>query len=115
MNDGVGTANVLQKLVAKPRALRRALHQTGNVHKFNDGRGFFVRLIHLRQLVQPCVRHSHHAHIRLDGAEGIVGALRPGVGNGIKQRAFAHIRQPHNTQLHISYISFGVFCPDAPL
>ena len=92
MNDGVGTANVLQKLVAKSRTLRRALHQTGNVHKFNDGRGFFVRLIHLRQLVQPCVRHSHHAHIRLDGAEGIVGALRPGVGNGIKQRAFSYIR-----------------------
>ena len=92
MNDGVGTANVLQKLVAKPRALRRALHQARDVHELDDRRGLFVRLIHLRQLVQPLVRNGHHAHVGVDGTEGIVGALCPGVGNGIKQRAFSYIR-----------------------
>ena len=30
-------------------------------------------------------------------AEGVVGALRPGVGNGVEQGTLAHIGQPHDT------------------
>ena len=46
-------ADVRQELVAQARALAGALHQAGNVHKFDDGGGLLVGLIHLRQLVQP--------------------------------------------------------------
>ena len=95
--DGVGAPDVLQKLVAQSRALGRALHQTRDVHKFDDRRGLLVRLVHLRQLVQPGIRHSHHAHIGLDGAERIVGTLRPGVGNGVEQRTLAHVGQSHDS------------------
>ena len=97
MDDGVGAADVLQELVAKARALTGALHQAGDVHKLDDCRSFFVRLVHLRQLVQPCVRHSHHAHVGLDGAERIVGALSPSVGDGVEQGALAHVGQPYDT------------------
>ena len=91
MDDGVRAADVLQELVAQSRALAGALHQAGNVHELDDGGRFLVRLIHLRQLVQPRIRHGHHAHVGLDGAEGVVGALRPGVGNGVEQGALANI------------------------
>ncbi|CAN3964790.1 YqzL-like protein, partial [Dysosmobacter welbionis] len=37
-------------------------HQSGDVHEFDDRRGLLIRLIHLRQLVQPLVRHRYHAH-----------------------------------------------------
>ena len=97
MDDGVGAADVLQELVAQTRALAGALHQTGDVHELDDGGRFLVRLIHLRQLVQPRIRHGHHAYVGLNGAEGIVGALRPGVGNGIEQSALAHIGQTHDS------------------
>ena len=39
------------------------------------------------------VRNGHHAHIGLDGAEGIVGGLGARVGNGVKKCAFAHVGQ----------------------
>ena len=70
MDDGIGLANIGQELVAKARTLTGALHQTGDVHELNDRRGLFIRLIHLSQLIQPRIRHRHHAHIGLDGAEG---------------------------------------------
>ena len=91
MDDGVRAADVLQELVAQAGALAGALYQTGDVHELDDGGRLFVRLVHLRQLVQPWVRHGHHAHVGLDGAEGVVGALCPGVGDGVEQGAFANI------------------------
>ena len=86
MDDGVGAADVLQELVAQACPLAGALHQARNVHKFDDGGGLFVGLIHLRQLIKPCIRHGHHAHVGLDGAEGVVGAFGSGVGDGVEQR-----------------------------
>ena len=97
MDDGVGTADVLQKLVAEARSLTGSLHQTGDIHKFDDGRGLFIGLVHLRQLVQPLIWHGHHAHVGFDGAEGVVGALGTGVGDGVEQSGLTHIGQPHDT------------------
>ena len=97
MNNGVGLPDVGQKLVAKPRALTGALHQTGNVHKLNDRRGLFIRLIDFRQLVQPGIRYGHHAHVGVDGAERIVGALRACIGDGVEQGGLAHIGESHDT------------------
>ena len=85
MDNGIRLPDVGQELVAQTRALAGTLDQTGNVHKLDDGRRLFVRLIHLGQLVQPLIRHRHHAHIGVDGAERIVCALCAGVGNGIEQ------------------------------
>ena len=48
--------DVGQELVAQSLALAGALHQTGDVHKFDGGRGHFLGMIHLRQHVQPLVR-----------------------------------------------------------
>ena len=97
MDNGVGAADVFQELVAQARALAGALHQARYVHKLDDGRSLFIGLVHLRQLVQPLIRHSHHAHVGLDGAEGVVGALRTGVGDGVEQCRFAHVGQAHDT------------------
>ena len=97
MDDGIGLADVGQELVAEARTLTGSLHQTGNVHELNDRRGLFVRLIDLCQLVQPCIRHCHHAYVGVNGAEGVVGAFSTGVGNGVEQGGLANIRQSHDT------------------
>ena len=39
---------------------------------------------------------GHHTHVGIDGAEGAVGALGAGVGNGVEQGALAHIGKAHN-------------------
>ena len=97
MDDGVGLPDVGQELVAKARALAGTLHQTRDIHELDDSGGLFVGLVHLGQLVQPLVGHGHHAHVGVDGAEGVVGALGAGVGDGVKQGRFAHIGQTHDT------------------
>ena len=97
MDDGVRAADVLQELVAQSRALAGALHQTGDVHELNDRRGVFLGLVHLRQKVQTLVRHGDHAHIGLNGAEGVVGTLGASIGNGVEQSGLAHIGQADDT------------------
>ena len=97
MDDGVGIADVAQKLIAQTCPLGSALHQPGDVYELDDGGGVFLWVIQLRQIVQPTVRHGDHAHIGLDGAEGVIGALRARTGNGVEQGALAHIGQAHDT------------------
>ena len=96
MDDGVGHADVAQKFVAQALAPAGPLHQAGDVHKLNHRRGGLLGVVHLRQPVQPGIRDGHHAHVGVDSAEGVVGALRAGVGNGVKQGTFAHVGQTHD-------------------
>ena len=72
MHNGVALADVAQELVAKASTLAGTLHKARDIHELHDGRGLFVGLPDLGQLVQPLVRHSHDAGVRLDGAERCV-------------------------------------------
>ena len=68
--------------------------------------GVFLLVCQIGQLVQPLVRHSHDAGVRLNGAEGVVCGLRVfGGGNGVEQGGLAHVRQADNTKLHSSDFS----------
>ena len=58
MDDGVHLANVCQKLVAKPLAPGRAAHEPGDIHELNDGGRVLFGVVHLRQHVEPFVRHG---------------------------------------------------------
>ena len=93
----VGLPDVGQELVAQPLAPAGPLHQARDVHELDHRRGLLVRLVHLRQPVQPPVGHRHHAHVGVYGAEGVVGALRPGAGNGVEQGGLAHVGQPYDS------------------
>ena len=54
------------------------------------------------------VRHGNDADVWLDGAEGVVGRLRAGVGDCIKKCALADVRQTHDTKFHIdSFLSIS--------
>ena len=98
MHNGVALADVAQELVAQTRALTGTLHKTCDIHEFHDGRGLFIGLPDLGQLVQTLVRHGHDAAVRLDGAEGIVcGFCILGGGDGIEQSGLADIRQADDT------------------
>ena len=97
VDDGVGLADVGQKLVAQALPPGGPLHQSGDVHELDHRRGSLLGVVHLRQLVQTGVGHRHHAHVGVDGAEGVVGALRAGVGNGVEQGALSHIGETHDS------------------
>ena len=74
---------IAQKLVAQALTLGGTAYETGNVHEFNGGRCIELRIVHFRQHVQTAIRHGYHAHVGLDGAEGVVGAFCAGVGDGV--------------------------------
>ena len=97
VNDSVCVADVGQKLVSQALALGRTLDKAGYIHKLYDRRSVLLRLVYRRKEVKAFVRHGDHADVRLDRAERIVRALRPGVRNCIKQCGFADIRQPDDT------------------
>ena len=76
VHDGVHLADIGQELVAQALALGRSLYQARDVHELDNRRGHLRGMVHVRQKAQPLVRHRHHAHIRVDGAERVVGRLR---------------------------------------
>ncbi len=96
VHDGVHLADVAEELVAQALAPAGALHQAGDIHEFQRGGGVLLGVVHLGQHVQPVVGHGHHAGVRLDGAEGIVRRLRARAGDGVEQRALAHVRQAND-------------------
>ena len=47
--------------------------------------------------IETLVGNRHHADVRLDGAERIVGALCARIGDGVKQGALSHVGKTYNT------------------
>ena len=86
MHDGVHLADVGQEFVPQTLPLAGARHQAGNVHELHPGGDQLAAAAQLGQLVQARVWNRHHPGVGLDGAEGIVGRLRLGVGHqGVEQ------------------------------
>ena len=96
MHDGVHLADVAEKLVSQTLAPAGPLHQAGDVHEFQRGGGVLFGMIHFGQHVQAVVGYGHYAGVRFDGAEGIVCRLRARTGDGVEQRALAHVRQAND-------------------
>ena len=97
MYDSVHLADVRKKFIAEALSLGGAFDESGNVDKFEDGRREFNRMIQLGKTVEPLVRNGYDADIRLNGAEGLLGAFRTGVCNCVKQCALADVRQAYHT------------------
>ena len=74
-----------EELIAETLALTRTTHEARDVddlnHRWNHLLG---RNIGLNGL-QPGIRYRHDANVRLDCAEGVIGTLSPGCGEGVEQ------------------------------
>ena len=97
VDDGVGGADVGQELVAQALAAARTLDKTGDVDELNDGGGGLLGGVEIAQPLQPLIGHGDHAHVGVDGAEGIVVGGHTGVGDGIEQGGLAHVGKSHDT------------------
>ena len=93
LRDGIGFADVGQKLVAQAFAFGGPGHQAGNVHKFHYGGQNALGLDDVSQRLQARVRHFHHAHVGFNGAEGVVGRFDTGFGQGVEKGRFADVGQ----------------------
>ena len=86
MNDGICFADVSQELVAQAFALRRALHQAGNVNNLHRSGDNALRIAYLSQLVESLVGHGYHADVWFDGAKWEISRLRLSVRQTVEKR-----------------------------
>ncbi len=98
LDDGVDLAHVREELVAQALALTGALDEAGDVDELDRRRDDDVGAGNLPQHFEPRVRHRHHADVRVDGAERIVGRFRlAAAGDGVEQRRFADVGETDDT------------------
>ena len=111
MNDGIGLANVGQKLITQTLALACALHQAGNVHNLDGGRHDALRVNEFGKFIEAFVRNGDYAHIGFDCTKWKVCRLSLSVRQTVEKRGLAHIRKPYDTTLkcHILILSLLVF------
>ena len=101
LGDGVRVADMAEKLVAQAFAFRRAFDKARNVDEMHNGRRNLFAVEHLRQHVEPFVRHGDDAFVRLNGAERVIRRFGAGFRNGVEQGAFADVRQADNAHIQI--------------
>ena len=97
MENGVGRADVAQKLVSETLTLAGSFDDAGDVDELHRGRHDRVRLHHGDDAVHTRIRHGYHAHVGIDGAERIVGGLRLGGGQRVEDGGLADVRQPDDS------------------
>ena len=100
VDDGVGLADVRQKLVAQALAGAGTGHQPAMSTNSTMARWTRSGLHDGGQRVKPRVRHFDHAHIGLDGAKGVVFSRNAGLGQGVEQGRFTDVGQAHDATFH---------------
>ena len=91
--DGVGLADVGQKLVAQAFTLRCTGNQAGNVDELDRGGHDLLRVIDLRKLVKTLVGNGNDAHIGLDGGERVVRGKGVVVRQRVEQGGLTDVRK----------------------
>ena len=93
VRDRIGLADVRQELVAEPFALRRASDEPRDIDELHRRRQDLLRLHDRRELLEPLIRHRHHADVRIDRAERIVLRRDLRARQRIEQRGLADVGQ----------------------
>ena len=96
-HDGFAFADVGEELVAEAFALGGTLHEARDVHEFGDGGDDGLGIVDLHQFVEAAVGDADHAHVRFDGAEGVVRGFGAGVGDSVKDGGLAYVREAYDT------------------
>ena len=75
MTDGIHLADMAEEFIAKALALGCTAHQTCDIDKFDYRGCCFCGIIHFCQPCQTFIGDGNHAHVGVDGAEGVIGCL----------------------------------------
>ena len=92
--DGVRLPDGRQELVAQALPLGRAADEPCDVHEGHRRRYHRRAVVEIGQLLQPRIGHGHHAHVGLNGGEGVVRRQHLVVGQRVEERGLAHVGQP---------------------
>src|SRR6202040_1190259 len=97
MGDRIAFADISQKLIAEPFALRGAAHEARYIDKRKPGWNDFLGACDFRQSFEPRVWHRDIAGIGFDGAKGIIrGLRRRRLRQRVEERRFADVGQTND-------------------
>ena len=94
VGDGVALADVREELVAEAFALARAGDEARDVDEFDGGGHDAFGLDDFGEGLQARIGHFNDAHVRLDGAEGIVLRRDAGLRQRVEDGRLAHVGKP---------------------
>ena len=99
VHDEVHLADVAEELVAQSFPLGGTFHEPRNVHELDGRRRGVVGVGQFGEAVEAVVRNWHHAHVGLDGAEGIVLGIRAGITQRIEDGRLSDVGQADEAAL----------------
>ena len=107
--DGVGGADVAEELVAEAFALGGAFDEAGDVDELHGGGDEGFGLDELGDFGEALVGHGDDAGVGVDGAEGIVGGLRLGRGEGVEDRGFSDVGEANDSAVQWHCVLFPCY------
>ena len=105
VEDGVGGADVAEKLVAKAFALGGAFDETGDVDELHGGGNEGLGLDEGGDFGEALIRDSYDAGVGVDGAEGVIGSLRLRRGEGVEDGGFSYVGQADDSAVERHFSS----------
>ena len=88
-----------QELVSEAFSLAGAADQAGDVDDLDARWDDLLGVDHAVELVQAWIRHWNDTCVRLDGAEGVVRALRTRRSQRVEEGALADVGQTDDSSL----------------
>ena len=107
MQHGIGGADVAQELVSEALTLAGPPNEPGNVHNLDHCWDDLLGVDQSVDFIESPIGNRHDAHIGLNRAEGVVGALCSSCSQSVEQGGFAHIGETYNTGFHDLILSRG--------
>ncbi len=109
MRDCVCRADVAEELVAETLAFAGAFDETGDVDELHCGGDEGFGLDEFGDLREALIGNGDDAGVGVDGAEGIVGGLRLGRGEGVEDRGFSDVGETNDSAVQWHCVLFPCY------
>ena len=97
MDNCLNLPDVSQKLVSQALPLRCSLYQPCYIAELDGCIDCSLGIVYFMELRYTFVRNGYDSHIRLYGAERVVGCFCSCLGYCVKKCAFAYVWQTYDT------------------
>ena len=104
--DGVGGADVAEELIAETFTFACSFDEAGDVDELHRGGDQGFGLDELGDFCEAFIGYSDDAGVRVDGAEGIVGGLRLGRGEGVEDGGFSDVGEANDSAVQWHALGF---------
>jgi hypothetical protein len=107
--DGVCGADVAEELIAEAFAFGSAFDETGDVDELHGGGDEGFGFDEVGDFGEALIGHGDYAGVGVDGAEGIVGGLRLGRGEGVEDGGLSDVGETNDSAVQWHCVSIPCY------